>query len=505
MIKHWRLLLCMHMITPLLFASCDSSTDITIFNAQNLSQSLSLETALQSFKVSYKGQGPGGGAKNKTWLYTDWSIFYFQSFNGTNQAKAFFPDDQASIIIGQNNDSDVSSSWIGVLSSPSDPFESIVSINPFRQVWGGTFKALVDFGALFPDLESALKNMWTSIYVPVTHVKHNLNLTEQLLGGVGLTPGFQTAIQALNSPEYQFGILAVNVLTATAPDDMQWRLGWNFHRAKNTFASLSFVLFIPLGKRNTARYLFEPTVGNGGHWGPGLSLVGSYAFWNTPRVRASLTAEMRWNYLMNGTERRTFDLTNGDWSRFLLVASINNTLDPIPGVNFLTRDASVTPRNTLDFLLSLNYNREPFTMEVGYDLWWKQRERVTLPANSQPLAFAIPAFTQSLVPGQSLQAVIYSLTGCCPKTSFSQAQICQGVPQPNGLPTDATPIAITNSDLNLSSATKPSTVYMKIYAGCMYSAKEMPAAVGFCGSVEVNGPVNALRQWGVWARASYSF
>jgi hypothetical protein len=259
--------------------------------------------------------------------------------------------------------------------------------------------------------------------------------------------------------------------------------------------------FIPLGRRPTAVYLFEPAIGLAGHWAPGLGISATWAFYEPPGAAMSLIGEFRWNYIMNSVERRTCDLVNGDWSRYVLVCDINDLLFPIPGVNFLTRDLSVIPRNMVDFLLAINYRRDQLTLEIGYDLWYRQKERVTLPASSQPIAFAVETVTTT----QPLQAVIYAITGCCPKTSLSNAIICSAVPGPGAIPSDAIPIAITNQDLNLSSATKPTVIYMKLYGGCSWSAKDVPASVGACASVEVVAPKGSLKQWGVWLKAAYAF
>ena len=484
---------------------CDlPNTATTVFQPQPLSASLSLEMALRSFKAGAKGAGIIGGTKGKKpWLYFDWTAFYFRTFNATQQAAAFLPHSQSSVIIGQDNDSAVSSAWVGIVSPLSNPFKSRISFFPERTTTGGTMRVLIDFGGLFPDIDTALKDMYTSLYVPITHVKHNLNLTEEILGGQGMTTGFRNFREALNNPAYEFGKIPPNEMIATAIDDMQWRLGWNFLKSKKFFSSVYFCVFIPEGIRPSARFLFEPVIGNGGHWAPGFGYSGSYIYWQNPKASSSIFWEFRWNYIIEAIERRTLDLNNGDWSRYLLVADVNNLIFPVPGVNFFTRDLSVTPSNMIDFILSVNYVRDPLTFEVGYDLWWRQTERVTLEVTSQPVAFAVKTFRP--LPGEPITVVIYDITGCCPKTSLINATICQAIPGIGALPSDAQPIPISNADLNLRSATKSSVIFMKLFGGFTYSGRHYPGVIGIAGSSEFIGPKNALLNWGIWLKAGYSF
>lgn len=481
-------------------------TSSTVFKPPSVSTSLSLETALHTLKVGYRAESPVGGGK-KPKIYTDWSIFYFRSFNARAQAASYLPGNNVSIVVGQDNGSNISSGWFGVLSLLNTQYKSTTTMLPLREIVGGTFKILADFGAIFEESDTALKDMWTSYYLPVTHLRHNLNLTEELQGGPGLEPGFETFLQAANNLNwYKFGRLAPNVQKATAVDDMQWRVGWNFQKNKNIMNCLYFVLFIPAGIKATARTLFEPIIGNGGHWAPGCGLSGSWTFWQIPEARASLVWELRWNYIIGSTERRTFDLINGDWSRYLLIASPNRLTDPVPGINFLTRDIQVIPRNTVDFVLATNYTRDQLSFELGYDLWWRQLERVILTATNQPLAFALPLFVASTRPGEPIQAVIYDLYGCCPKTSISDAVICISVPDQGFMPpSNNTPVIITNQSINVASATKPGTMFMKLYGGFAYTSKTQNETIGAAASVEFNGPANALKQWGVWLKAAYSF
>lgn len=485
--------------------SCDSQTSSTILKTQSISQSLSLETALHTLRAAARAQGPAGGAKGKKKPIVSFegTGFYFRSFNAIGQARDFFPAREASIIVAQDNTNNVSSAWVGIVGPLNDTFKARVTFTPQREAMGAAFKLLVDFGGMFPDIDTALKDIWTSYYMPITHLRHNLNFQEEIIGGLGLTPGFADATQAFNNPAVVFTKLPPNILTATAIDDMQWRVGWDFCKWDRFTSSLYWVLFIPAGKKPEAKYLFEPVIGNGGHIAPGLGLMGSYAFWRNPEAQMSLIWELRWNYLMNASERRTFDLRNGDWTRYLLVTSLSDTLNPIPGVNWTTRDALVTPRNMVNFVLAFNYIRDSLVMELGYELWWRQLELVTLDATSRPFAYAVRIFGFVDV---NTPFVIYDISGCCPKTSLDNARICIAIPGAgNDYISNAQPIPLTNADINLRSATKPSTMFMKLYGGIAYRGKKYPGVIGISATTEIVGPATALKQWGIWGRVGYSF
>ena len=102
--------------------------------------------------------------------------YYFKSTNGHKLARYFLPGCQECVTVGQNNTSDISSLWLGIIAPATTPFESTICIDPKRSVIGGAFKLFFDFGAF----DSCYHNWWASIFVPVQQVRHDLNITETI-------------------------------------------------------------------------------------------------------------------------------------------------------------------------------------------------------------------------------------------------------------------------------------------------------------------------------------
>jgi hypothetical protein len=204
--------------------------------------------------------------------------------------------------------------------------------------------------------------------------------------------------------------------------------------------------------------------------------------------------DFKYRYIFKARERRSIDLcSNLDWSRYLLLANISDPITPIPAINILTTDVHVTPRSEVNFWTALHYERCDWGFELGYNLWWRQREKVSLDG--------VPAIAD---------LGIFDLAGAAVlnPTSASTATISQSVGGTNPVVSDPTFVTLTIADLNLESAQHPRAVSHKVYAGgdyrCCWCQNEI--LVGVVGSYEFAGTKrNALQQWAIFGKLGISF
>ena len=164
----------------------------------------------------------------------------------------------------------------------------------------------------------------------------------------------------------------------------------------------------------------------------------------------------------------------------------------MPGINLFTRDVEVTPRSTVDWWLALHIERGPMNMEVGYDFWWRQAEKIEL--CDFPTGWGI-----------------YDLCGDCEinPVSASCAAICQSISanRANCPKSDTEFVEIKCEDLNLASGATPRAISNSVYGalsmtGCMGG---FPVLAGGGGSYEFGKGSSALDSFTIWFKMGMAY
>jgi hypothetical protein len=458
----------------------------TFLRPKPLSQDMALELGLYEYNIQY-------GKDIATWcpwLSMQISPFYFRSTNKDKIAQYFLPNCKQCITVAQNNTSDVSSPWLGLVNT-EDPFDSTVCLCPYRVAWG----AALNFYVSGKDVvEGCLRNLWFSVFMPIAQIRTNLQITEKLNGGRGTATGLETAIQALNNPTWEYGTFPVCTQTKTGIDDVQVKLGWELARNECSGGGIYAVLYIPSGHESRACTIFEPTLGSGDHAGLGGGLYGDYVFWEGCASSLSVLANVRYAYFFRGTETRSFDLTNGAWSRYMLFANQITPQISFPAINFLTFPVEVTPRGTVDVWAALHYNHCNWDLELGYEFWWRQAEDICIKCD--PFAQSVSIFDI----GRAGTEI--------PLTSASTATISQGVGnEADGPVSDAVFTPLTLSSLRVSSGANPKTYTNKVYGAVSWNFEwlDYGGIIGFGASYEHAHNRGALSQAGGWIKAAVNF
>ena len=172
----------------------------------------------------------------------------------------------------------------------------------------------------------------------------------------------------------------------TGIGDAEPILGWRFLEEKNYYVGINLAAKIPNGKTPTGEYLWEPRIGSN-HWGLGGGLEGGVTLWNDEDQTLKLLGEINYRYLFKETEKRTLgikDVLTADYynkhilSHYYLLGEEDRAGGLNPAANVLTRDVHVTPGSQVDGFVVLNYNNGGLTFDLGYNLFWKEAEKVTL-------------------------------------------------------------------------------------------------------------------------------
>ncbi len=415
--------------------------------------------------------------------------FYTHSFNNHKRATFFLPHAQRCMTVGLDNISDISSPWLGIITPLASPFRSIVTLRPERQTIGAACKVHIDFNPV------SCTYPWLSIFIPVIHVRHKLHLKEKVEGMRGVPPGFEDARAAFNNPAWCFGRLSCKTLKKTGCDDIDVQIGCDIIRRPCENFGVYGELFIPTGGSSKARHLFEPTIGNGNHVGLGIGLRGDYCFRSCGESSWTLLADARAAYFFKHKERRSFDLCGCDWSRYLLVCRIDDLeqgiIDPLPGINFFTRSVEVTPRGMIEGFFAFHFRSCRWNAELGYDVWWHQKEKICIPACEQNIA-------------------IFDIAGACPpgRTSASTACITGALPGPGGPVSDAQIVPFQESSFNRGSAEHPTALSSTVYAALSYDLVCLDTYKGMIGgglSCEWAHSKGAFSTVGLWLKGGVCF
>jgi|GEM_PF-1573456 len=174
--------------------------------------------------------------------------------------------------------------------------------------------------------------------------------------------------------------------TATGLADLE--LGLNYTTnvkalVKGMRVGVGAVIQIPTGNDTACVELLEPIYGARGHIGAGATGLVHFDVQNTGDVRVGLDFMVNWKYFFKGTELRTmgvYDLTDkiivpmGRYKQFMQ----NGVTGVQPGANVLTANHAVTPKNQVNFLAGVSAEWKNFGFNLGYELYWHQKESVTL-------------------------------------------------------------------------------------------------------------------------------
>jgi len=187
--------------------------------------------------------------------------------------------------------------------------------------------------------------------------------------------------------------------------DIDIILGWNAFQDDNYHLGFGFRVTAPTGNVPDGQTVFEPIIGNGRHWGIGAHITSHALLWsNEDRFQSiSLFVDANISHLLKTRQVRTFDLKNKANSRYMLaqkmgpvdgliagspsagaspttvntpVAEFARVFTPVANLTTLPVDVSVGIQADIVFMFT--YQRGDFTWDLGYNLWLRNCEKITI-------------------------------------------------------------------------------------------------------------------------------
>lgn len=425
----------------------------------------------------------------------DATPFYQQSTRGKELAQYFLRDQNCELTFNEINEDTnaLCSLWFGLEADVNTQFTGTFSMRPRRKAYGSYISA-----CWVKKWEK--RAVWFRLGFAAMRVEHALRIcssndeTDGPLSNfsLGSINQFTKIVNALNNSDWCFGKFSCRTLKRGGIDDVQLKLGhdWLYENRRFERFSLYLVGTIPTGKRQRSEFIFEPLVGSK-HASLGAGLNFDYNVKENDTYTLSWLFDVKYRYVFAADQCRSFDLCeNGDWSRYLLVVPEAQHLATEPGINLFSGRVRVKPRSTVDLWTALRWARDKYTFEIGYDFWWRQQEKVSLP--SKPIQ----------------QYGILDLAGIngVPQ-SASKANISNSAIGSNAAPSDATFVALTKQDLNLDSGAHPTAFSSTLYGAVAWVDEkpeyELMAGVG--AQYEIGHRKAALSQWGIWVKLGVRF
>lgn len=225
-----------------------------------------------------------------------------------------------------------------------------------------------------------------------------LNSFEQYVDGMKPTLNDNVVFEPLRMAQWETPVS--NRFEKTGVSDIEAVLGWNFILNHDYRIGIGGVVRAPTGNRITGDRIFEPIIGNGGHWELGGMVTGSWNFWNNEETARGLSiwVEGYFTTLLSNTQCRTLNLKhNGCSSKYMLAQRIQATTDGLlfgrgsntpggPTVDTTQLETSFTDIYTpvanltsvsldikhalqADIAAMLTYQSCGVTWDIGYDFW----------------------------------------------------------------------------------------------------------------------------------------
>ncbi|MEX0671909.1 MAG: hypothetical protein WD068_00985 [Candidatus Babeliales bacterium] len=293
-----------------------------------------------------------------------------------------------------------------------------------------------------------------------------------------------------------FGKISSKTLTKTGLADLQLELGYDYFLAEDYHLGAKLILKIPTGNTPQAVHLFEPIVGNEGHFEFG---IGATAHWvlftrhNDHRLVWYFEGDAT-HLFSSRKQMRLFDLKhNGCFSRYLLLkAFVNDSVSNLErGPNIFAQQIQTSFGIQVDMTSIWSYQTACWDFELGYNYWARSHE------NLEKLCCTIPLNT-------------YGIKGIEPMTNNATASLStikksEGT---HGTNDGATPIYISCDDLNHCSALVPSAQSYSVVGYIGYTNTNAPSEpyLGIGTQVEFSATGNAaFDQFHLWLKGGWSW
>jgi hypothetical protein len=166
--------------------------------------------------------------------------------------------------------------------------------------------------------------------------------------------------------------------------DIDVIVGYNFFNDNCRHFGLYGQAVIPTGQKQGNFFVFDPVVGNGGHFELGVGLTAHTVLWSGECSNLSIWLEGNITHMFRSRQCRLFDFCNGGFlSRYLLlkefdvngtVATYNGNLISATCFNNRKVDVKINAKGDASFKLA--YRWCAFGLDIGYNIYGHSHEKI---------------------------------------------------------------------------------------------------------------------------------
>ncbi len=421
------------------------------------------------------------------------------SENKNQLAKYFMFGNKSSLQVGRNTDID--NRYIKFNETASDKLAGTIKFKPNVKTYG----IEIDYHQELPNLK---KKLFLETSIPLIYTQTDIHLN---VDATSSTAGNKTIEDYFHGEEMltQNGFILQEPLIygkiksrkKIGIADVNLALG--YHVIKKLL-NLKFLTNFSTTSSPKGEYLFEPILGAGGVFGMGVSADGFYK----TSDNVTFIYDLAYRYMFTDKQKRVLGLKdhNGNklnWGQYSLVGKIDIPL-VLPAANILRQAVNVTPGSQVEGLFMISCNHENFIAEVGYNFWFKQKEKVKRIGYWDDNAYGFV--------GTDYQSAITVLDPILqiPKNSFvlqySNLNNTIGTMQSAGA-TTAERGTITSNQLDIDAARHPSVFTNKLFftLGYEWPQKKSSLLLGGGISYEFRTSNNSLNETMIWLKSGWIF
>lgn len=197
---------------------------------------------------------------------------------------------------------------------------------------------------------------------------------------------------------WEYGRICSGVQTKTGLADIDVIVGYDIRQSDTHHLGFYGQLVLPTGNKFTARYLFEPLVGNARHVEVGAGFSGHVILYeHTAESSLALWAEGNLVHMVKNKQMRSFDFCHaGPLSRYMLLKELEKrgenyfyTGNLINAINFATREVEVSIAAKADISAKFAVRTPRIVADVGYNFYGRTKEHVDLTCACDDRIYAI--------------------------------------------------------------------------------------------------------------------
>lgn len=434
------------------------------------------------------------------------SLFYGESTNHADLNKYFLFDNKTELVVKEN----IPTTAVAELSQ--DLFSQDFNL----QTFAGNYHSILKFKPKQTSLGFVIsarypfhERYWVSIDLPFLHLNQNLNLEEIRISDESTAYGTRNfkesngnatretltpqvnMYEAFRQPGLEYG----RIDGAQKKDglaDIKIHVGRNAYNREDLFVSQYVGIIIPTGNRRTAKYMWEPIVGNGHHVGVDWGNTTHICMHEASLCNWWITNALTGQYLFENTQKRSLDLFNGPWTRYLAMykdASARSANTLTFGINSMTQDVKINPGVAFHMATQLSLVGENWNINFGIINRFRQAEEIELAEQWKlgPMIANIAPVAGAVVPSRKMG-----------RAFNSTAMIAGG-----GTPAD---LFIQESDINLLSAAHTNVFANTLHASVAYfNDGQYSQNYEIGGSYDVSRQNTGIERWSLFGKVLINF